>query len=111
MPGFLLYNWLLASPTRARQPAAAGVVARAWRRRGSAGIDPAAAGSARVAGEHLGRDISGRVGVSPAGFGVSPERSSNDQEGPRRKMRRSAGETPTLPESLAYAAAGFLKSP
>ena len=68
-----------------------------------------------------GEAISGRVGVSPAGSGVPPERAFARGKRARRKMRRSAGSPqgesvrladrmPTLPENCAMTATDFLDS-
>jgi hypothetical protein len=38
----------------------------------------------------------GRVGVSPAGFGILPKQSSKVRD---RETRSPAGDTPTLPET------------
>ena len=64
----------------------------AARRRGPARPAPPAVAGGRLGG------VSGRVGILPAGLGVSPKRSYTGGERPRRTVRRSAGGTPTLPE-------------
>src|SRR3954471_22291117 len=42
------------------------------------------------------RNLSGRMGVSPAGFGILPKQSFQVRD---RETRSPAGETPTLPET------------